>query len=334
MAEKFLKNAWTMMGWAHELDQGPVARIIADLPLVAFRTESGELACLEDMCPHRFAPLSRGKVKGEGLQCGYHGLVFDASGRCTHNPLGGPIPAAAKVRSFPVVARNRILWVWLGDPALARPETIPHMPCFDWPGMRFVFGYTHNPAHYETITDNLLDLTHAVFLHPGFGGEGYVPSFRMDIQGHTVTSLYDYTGVDNSDFYRSLGASYTGPTDQWDDMRWDPPCTMYLESGITGHQRPRSEGITLPAVHILAPETAQSTHYWWASGVALDSPCSDEALRAVLSQAFDVEDKPMIQAVNERMQGRSFWDMKPVLLSTDGAAVRARRILKSLIDSE
>lgn len=334
MSNAFLKNTWYMVGWADELDAGPVARVIADEDLVVFRTGSGQLTCLQDTCPHRFAPLARGRIEADGMRCMYHGLVFGTDGRCIENPMGGPIPAAAKVRSFPVVAQDRILWVWMGDESQADPARIPRMPCFDWPDMRFVYGYTYATTNYELITDNLLDLTHAVYLHPGFGGEAYVPEVKFDIQGTTINALHRYDNVPLTDFYRALGANCPDPTDQWDDMRWDAPSVLYLESGATGHGRPRPEGLVLPAVHILSPESASSTHYWWASGVKNDSPISDDDFRDALSNAFDIEDKPMIEAVQRKMKGRSFWDMKPVLLQADGGGVRARRMLKEMIERE
>ena len=105
----YLRNAWTVAAWAHELDGGKLlARTLLDEPLVFFRNAQGQPQALLDRCPHRFAPLSMGKLcdGGASVQCPYHGLRFDGGGACVHNPHGdGRIPVAAKVRSYPVVER-------------------------------------------------------------------------------------------------------------------------------------------------------------------------------------------------------------------------------------
>ena len=112
----FLRNVWYMAAWADEVGDGLFSRRVAGRPVLLYRTEEGSLVALEDRCPHRFAPLSRGRRDGDRVVCGYHGLTYDASGQCVHNSLAGGIPKGARVPSFPVVERDTIAWVWLGDP--------------------------------------------------------------------------------------------------------------------------------------------------------------------------------------------------------------------------
>ena len=82
-----LRNAWYIAAWADEIggDQ-PLARRICNEPIVLFREGTGRVGTLTDRCCHRSAPLRMGSVVEEGIQCGYHGLVFDASGRCVRIP--------------------------------------------------------------------------------------------------------------------------------------------------------------------------------------------------------------------------------------------------------
>src|SRR5437763_7145218 len=77
-----LRNAWYIAAWADELGAEPVARRICGEPLVLFRDKANQAAALADRCCHRAAPLHMGTVVEAGLQCGYHGLIFDGSGRC------------------------------------------------------------------------------------------------------------------------------------------------------------------------------------------------------------------------------------------------------------
>src|SRR5437660_4882280 len=91
----FVRNAWYIGAWADELGAQPLARRICNEPVVLFRDAAGKAAALADRCCHRAAPLSMGKVVEDGLECGYHGLTFDGSGRCVRIPGQRQIPAEA-----------------------------------------------------------------------------------------------------------------------------------------------------------------------------------------------------------------------------------------------
>ena len=98
----FIQNIWYAAGWANELADNLVPRTLLREPVVLYRTEGGKAVALADRCAHRFVPLSRGKRKGDIIECGYHGLCFDASGACVFNPHGDhTIPRAARVRAIP-----------------------------------------------------------------------------------------------------------------------------------------------------------------------------------------------------------------------------------------
>ena len=77
-------------------------------PVVLYRTAEGKAVALEDRCCHRHYPLSRGKVIGESIQCGYHGLRFDGTGTCVEIPGQDMIPRNAKVRSYPIDGEIRL----------------------------------------------------------------------------------------------------------------------------------------------------------------------------------------------------------------------------------
>ena len=122
----FLKNAWYVAAWDTEVSDSPFSRVILNEPVVLFRTPNG-VAALENRCCHRALPLSMGKVLENHIQCGYHGLEFDASGKCVKVPGQSKIPPGAKVRSYPVVERWGMIWIWTGDPSKADKNLLP-----DW----------------------------------------------------------------------------------------------------------------------------------------------------------------------------------------------------------
>lgn len=97
----YLRNSWYVAAWDHEVgnDLFPV-RMLGE-QIVLYRTLNGQVAALEDACPHRKLPLSMGRIKGDVVECGYHGLTFDSTGTCTRVPgarsrmwpASGPIPS-------------------------------------------------------------------------------------------------------------------------------------------------------------------------------------------------------------------------------------------------
>src|SRR3712207_5910835 len=112
----FIRNAWYIAAWANEVQDKPLARRILNERIVLFRDKQGKAAALIDRCCHRATPLSIGQVTEAGLECGYHGMTFDCSGKCVYIPGQDKIPQRARVRSYPLVEKDEFLWIWMGDP--------------------------------------------------------------------------------------------------------------------------------------------------------------------------------------------------------------------------
>src|SRR5262245_42423925 len=130
----FLRNTWYIGALTQEVTRlAPLGRVILGEPIVFLRTRTGEVAALRDRCPHRFAPLSLGRIKNDEIHCGYHGMAFNKDGRCVLNPTQPTekIAPTTHVRTYPLVERHRLLWIWMGDPALANPELIPNYWYYD-----------------------------------------------------------------------------------------------------------------------------------------------------------------------------------------------------------
>ena len=123
MPNSFPMNAWYAAGWDAEIKQALLPRTICGKHVVMYRKGDGEVVALEDACWHRLVPLSKGRLDGDTVVCGYHGLKYNAQGRCTFMPSQETINPSACVRAYPVVERHRFIWLWMGDPALADPAT-------------------------------------------------------------------------------------------------------------------------------------------------------------------------------------------------------------------
>ena len=170
----FLKNYWYVAAWDHEVGREPTARMILGEPIVMYRTEDGRAVAFEDRCCHRRAPLSFGRVTGDNLQCGYHGMVYGPDGKVIAIPGQTQIPPGSAVRTYPLVERWQFLWIWMGDPAEADESEIPELHWHDDPDWTYVGGYLQVDAHYQLLVDNLLDLTHETFLHASTIGNEHV----------------------------------------------------------------------------------------------------------------------------------------------------------------
>src|SRR5262249_59303999 len=123
-----VRKAWYIAAWADEVADKPLARRICNEPVVLFRDSAGRAAALVDRCCHRSAPLSLGQVVPAGIQCGYHGLTFDGSGRCGAIPGQNHISDSVRGRSDPPGEKNQFLWIWRGHAAPADTTKTPHFP--------------------------------------------------------------------------------------------------------------------------------------------------------------------------------------------------------------
>ncbi len=171
----FLKNHWNVAAWGEDVGRTPLDRVLLGDSVCLYRKEDGTPVALENRCPHRNLPLSEGKLIGDIVQCAYHGLEFGTDGVCTHVPGQSEVPAWARVKSYPVVERDRWLFIWMGDPAMADHDTIPdfHASLSD-PDWDVVTGQAYVAAGYRLVLDNLLDLSHLAYVHTSSTGSSQV----------------------------------------------------------------------------------------------------------------------------------------------------------------
>lgn len=337
--ERYLRKCWVMAGWAAEVGEAGLVRQLLGRPTFIYRLENGDLAALLDRCPHRFAPLSQGTRDGDRVVCGYHGLTFDSSGQCVRNPFAERIPAGACVPSFAVTERNGIVWLWAGAAEDADPDLIPDFGFVpDTAHSRTVRGYTLMQANYEYGTDNLLDLSHIEFVHKGtFAGQGviFAGEHSVTLEGETLHSNWWMPGIAPPSVAQGAFPP-DAKVDHWLDMRWNAPASMRLHVGVSPHGAGREAGFQVPQAHILTPADEHTTHYFWSTTRydALDSAEADAALLALFGEAFDLEDKPIIEAAYANVRGKDFWAEKPLSLGIDQGGTRARRLLESMIARE
>jgi phenylpropionate dioxygenase-like ring-hydroxylating dioxygenase large terminal subunit len=346
----FPRNVWYIAAKSDELGQALLGRTFFDERVLLFRTSGGEVTALTGLCPHRFLPLEKGVRIGDTVQCGYHGITFDATGACVRIPSQTEIPERCRLRNYPTIERGGFVWIWMGDPARANESLMPDLAAvgLEGPGWAVspnpVFHFKGRP---QLVIDNLFDLTHVPFSH-ATGGQ-----FVADDAGDAV-SMHD-PGL--------MGllkvASPEGRLVAWREVRnAPPPATLpYLFPNITAPQldydigtemlspalinaayidvweTPGSPPKRLNFVHGVTPETAKTTHMFLSTtrNYALDN----EVLTAtipVMNAGIISQDLAIYEAIEPHLDGKTVRD--EIAVTADAGGIQARRIIERMMAEE
>ena len=176
--EPALPNRWYGIARSQSVSSSPLAVQRFGLPLVLWRQRSGQAVAMLDRCPHRGAALSRGRIEGDALRCGYHAFRFDSSGACTDMPCEGPaarIPPGMTVPVFALRESYGLLWLWWGAP----PESLglAALPPLPWypqtpsgPQVASAVMDYEWPVPFHLAVESNFDGAHAPILHGGAFG--------------------------------------------------------------------------------------------------------------------------------------------------------------------
>lgn len=340
----FVRNAWYVAGWDHEVQRlRLLRRLLLGEPVVLYRKSDGAPVALEDRCCHRHARLSDGRLRGDRVECAYHGLQFDPTGACVHIPSQDTIPQSARVRSYPVAEKYHWIWIWMGDPAKADEALIPDFsvmsdPAWSWRGETLAV-----PGSYMLVVENLMDLSHLPALHHTTLADTAIPANQIPVK---YESRDDRITVDRwaldtpaPPYFRLLaGLGRDDRVDRWMNTVFTPPCFVRIDIGAaragTGARAgDRSQGVTTWNLNAITPETERSAHYFWAQAqdFAADDPSISQLDFQLVHTAFQ-EDLAIIRGQQENIE------LAPaaprVDLAADRAAVQARRMVERLLRAE
>ncbi len=334
----FLRNAWYCIALSEEVTgTQPLARTILDEPVVLFRSVDGRATAFEDRCCHRAAPLSLGHVSEDGLVCGYHGLTFDRSGTCVRIPGQDHIPAAARVRAYPLEERDRLCWIWMGDPHAADPAAIPRIPghtSADDAKERAEHAKLHVNGSYELLLENLMDLTHLAYLHRG--------SIGSSEDDHAGASMDVTVGENGVKFARLMFDAqppvkyvarygFKGKIDRWEEFEYVAPAVVLQFTGAVDAgkyaQGVRTGGHRIRGIHAFAPESKDACWYFFTF---LSDYIGTEGERLGAAEIFK-EDAAMVERQHARLTARP---EGLININSDGARVQMTRLLHRKIAAE
>jgi nitrite reductase/ring-hydroxylating ferredoxin subunit len=181
----FVRDCWYVAGLSRDFPKEKLTgHVIAKRPVVMWRTRHGEVVAYDDRCSHKRFPLSKGRLMPDGtLECAYHGMRYDTSGKCVMIPSHptGPISPQAQVRAFPVIEQDGLVWIWPGDQARTetrKPPRVPEVGDSQWESV--CVGPMSVQANYLLLVENLLDITHFYPLHDGNIGD--IANSRIPIE--------------------------------------------------------------------------------------------------------------------------------------------------------
>ena len=345
-----LKNYWYVAAWSEDVGRTPLGRVLLNEYVMLFRGLDGAPVALENRCAHRNLPLSEGRLIGDEVECGYHGLVFGRDGVCTHVPGQETVPGWARVKSYPVVERDRWVFVWMGDPDAADPTLVPgyhaHIADPDWYA---VTGQARVKGGYRLVLDNLLDLSHLSYVHSSTTGNRAVAESATLITeaGDDFVRVTRWMeGIPPAPAF----VQYTGddaPIDRWQVSKYIPPSYIDICNGSTAAgeglpqaERPSSQGRWgFVVYHALTPETETTTHQFWAvAGHRSMVPADKEALFTEQMNEVLAEDLAVYEAqqraidLDPEMKGE---DVNPRgTIPADEPLLRMRRMIRRLHGEE
>jgi vanillate O-demethylase monooxygenase subunit len=170
LKDTVLENEWHPVCKANELLSDPVSVTVLGERVAVFRAKSGSVYALRDLCVHRGAMLSKGRVEGETLVCPYHGWKYDGSGACVCIPAQAKtdkIPTRARAEKYHCKEKYGLVWVCIGEPA----SELPYLEEFENPAFRpLACGPYYVSAAGTRVIENFTDFAHLMFVHGGLLG--------------------------------------------------------------------------------------------------------------------------------------------------------------------
>ena len=333
----FLFDAWYVAAMDRDVANRPLPIKVLGQRIVLYRQANGAAVALEDACVHRKLPLSMGRIVGDEIECGYHGLVYNAAGECVRIPCADRIPKTARVRSYPVVSRYGLLWIWMGEAQRADPAAIMHVEHWGDPS----WGVTRGDAmtvdcNYLYVTDNLLDPSHVAWVHRSSFGNAACESTPVDV------SATD-SGVIASRWMRAEDVApiyvpfmpFQGLCDrlQHYEVRYPSHAlikAVFVPAGEGGQDAEcRQHAFIMDSYNFLTPVDSEHTRYYWFQMRNIFP--DDAALSALLDDgvkgAFE-EDRAILNAVQ---QGFATSQSPHIDIAIDSAPLRFRRRLAQLV---
>ena len=334
----FVRNCWYVITRSEDLSEGLMARTVLNRPVVLYRRRDGLAVALEDRCCHRGLPLSMGRIEGDRVRCGYHGLLFEADGRCVEVPGQSAVPPGAAIETYPVVERYGWVWIWMGDRDRADAALVPDVAWHADPEWRTTDEYWHVEANYELLNDIQLDATHATYVHPSTLGSEAIqdtpPRVRRD--GGRL-EIHRWILDKPPPPIWAAARAFAGTVDRWILATFEPPSSCHFDigaadAGTGAPEGDRSRGVSNRTAHMMTPETETTTHYFWAFGRNYnhDDDALSERIHASIRGTFEED----VEVVEAQQRSLSRTDFEQIDVGADAPTIQARRMVAAMREAD
>lgn len=202
-----IRNQWYAILESREVKKGMIVGVTRMGEKLAFwRNSLGINSVMADKCPHRGVALSVGKLRGDRIQCPFHGFEYDTSGSCALVPANGIAslpPKALHVNTYPSREAHGFIYIWWGKPQ----NEYPALPWFESIPDSMVYSTLrdHWANHYSRAIENQLDVVHLPFIHHNTIGRGNRTLVNGPIAieenhwpGDHLINLWVYNETDNN----------------------------------------------------------------------------------------------------------------------------------------
>lgn len=332
--------AWWVAGTSAEISSTPMQRWFLGQPVVLFRDSEGRPVALDDRCPHRWAPLSMGKVHGDTIACPYHGMQFGSDGRCRLIPTQAKVPNVARVHSYPVLERGPFVWLWTGEPGAESSADAP--PMLDWAvdtERVTAAGRMEVACNFMALKENVLDLSHFGFVHAAtLAVSDWTSAPEVERTDDAITYHQHFPATPLPAHYgvpTGLGCEH--PVDRHAWGSYVSPALQLAGVDIQDHDGrvDGRESFSLKILHATTPvDEGHCTYWWFFSQDYGHGNQAAERLTQRIDEAF-LEDKAILEAtevmVRRDIRGRGTIDLS---VACDRAGVEARRRVEQLRSAE
>ncbi len=224
-----LKDAWFPLAHSFAVTKQPVRRAVYSQPFFLWR-EGGAAVAAE------FHPA-------DGLTC-TKSSYSDARGR------------------YPVIEKYGYVWGWFGNPANAAPEHLPSLPYLPEDGglPKHMLGTVRFDCTAPLSLENLIDLTHADFLHADVVGDEMMDKEVVEVfhDSETITMVRHCTNKSVAPIMKMFG----GVKEDVQQVR--QVIRIYLRSHAAIAYGRFSPGDNVQLFHPCVPETRDRTRLDYA----------------------------------------------------------------------
>jgi len=212
-------RGWHCLGLASDYGREPVALSYFGGKQVAYRGEDGDIHIIDAYCIHMGADLAKGRVEGNGLRCPFHDWRWGSDGVCDDIPYAKNIPAKARMRSWPTIEQNGLLFIW-HDAEFNAPiveQSIPRMDaCYSDQWSPWSIDIMTIETNCRELVDNMADVAHFVPVHANS-----IDSFKNISDGHVFVQAQTGGSETLSDGGLVSTATYYGPAYMITEMEGD-----------------------------------------------------------------------------------------------------------------